>query len=132
MLIRYAHNHSKHTERKICSLRSTSAYIEIKLMLERVIKPMFVRSLETRYVDMLERFVFLQLNLMWRFDHILRTSIVYIYQLKLIARWRSITVCYTLKMYLWSYRIYDKTIENILQKCNVNTRENNELDNAAT
>ena len=76
---------------------------------------MFVRSLETRYVDMLERFVFLELNLMWRFEHILRTSIVY-----------------TVKMYLWSYGIYDKTIENILQKCNVNTRENNELDNAAT
>ena len=79
---------------------------------------MFVRSLETRYVDMLERFVFLELNLMWRFEHILRTSIVYI--------------LYTVKMYLWSYGIYDKTIENILQKCNVNTRENNELDNAAT
>ena len=85
---------------------------------------MFVRSLETRYVDMLERFVFLELNLMWRFEHILRTSIVYIYI--------YITVCYTLKMYPWAYDIYDKTIENILQKCNVNTRENNELDNAAT
>lgn len=43
-----------------------------------------------------------------------------------------LTVCYAVKMYLWSYGIYDKTIEHILQKCNVNTRENNELDNAAT
>ena len=34
---------------------------------------------------------------------------------------------------IWKNDSYlEQTIENILQKCNVNTRENNELDNAAT
>ena len=92
---------------------------------------MFVRSLETRYVDKLERFVFLELNLIWRFEHILRTNIVYIY------RNNSKNTAVKMDMYQyepsWKFDSYlEQTIENILQKCNVNTRENNELDNAAT